>query len=87
MSTIEYVFLNDLKVGDEIRCFSNERHPYVRNGGDIESLEVNKFYKVTSIEIHGFHTRLTFEGLNGWFNSVMFADEYIAEACYLRRIE
>ena len=46
------------------------------NDDPTEVLEIGNTYKVSSVEVHKQHTKLTIEGYSGRFNSVCFSKEY-----------
>ena len=41
---------------------------------DSSNLEVGKYYKVTNVEVHSWHTKIELQGVEGKFNSVCFVD-------------
>jgi len=41
---------------------------------DSSNLVIGKYYKVTKVEVHSWHTKIELQGVEGKFNSVCFVN-------------
>mgnify|MGYP003313021300 FL=1 len=69
------MFIKKDDVVQFIGC-SHEQVLWGNNDDPNEVLEIGNTYKVSSVEVHKQHTKLTIEGYSGRFNSVCFSKEY-----------
>ncbi len=63
-----------LKIGDKLKCISNNPNTWGGCTSASDHLVIGKVYVLSDIEIHSWHTKLWFEELSFdlMFNSVHF---------------
>ena len=63
-----------MKIGDRVHFTGS--HPNQVNWGSCDDptglLFTNHIYAVSDVEVHSWHTKLSFKGIEGKFNSVCF---------------
>ncbi len=62
------------QVGDVVKCVSvsEATQRYGGNSGKLSDISEGGQYKVTDVELHSWHTKLTLDGVHGQFNSCLF---------------
>jgi len=61
-------------VGDSVKFIgcSKEQIAWGNNDDPNTTLVINKVYKISKVDIHSQHTKISLEGILGKFNSVCF---------------
>lgn len=70
----EYEFTAPFVVGEKIKFIgcSREQIQWGSNDDPTDILMIGETYKVSKVEIHSQHTKVSLEGFGGKFNSVCF---------------
>jgi len=63
-----------MEIGEKVKFLGccEAQHNWGSHTGDLSKLKIGKKYKVIKIEVHGWHTKVFIDGIEGSFNSVCF---------------